>query len=266
MSENKKLPMNPNLVVEGFNPEEYVQEYTNTQGEKLTRLPFNAQLHWFQLKYPEGKIAVETRPGKGIIIAKARIYADRKDPIEAYIAEGESSRGPSPDMPSVNPRNWAQTAAISTALRYAGFGIECDLSGDEPETITGEWDSLMEESAPAVAKAPTKAAPKTAKAVIDNSVEDAGEGVPEGTNAPVEPAIPEGTTNIPDYSSMSDDEAVQAASKVIVDKGKHKGKTVAEAVASNSRWAAYVLEKFDENDPIRKAVEVLNNYAMRMAD
>lgn len=268
MSEKEKiqLPVNPNLVVKDFDPENFVQDYTNSKGEKMSRLPFNAQLMWFRLKFPEGKISVETRPGKNVIIAKARVYADRRDPVDAFIAEGESSRGPSPDMPSVNPRNWAQTAAIATALRYAGFGLECDLSGEEPEAISSEWDSLMENPDAVETKKTTTA--KAAKAVIDNTVEDnaEGEGINEGAIAPAKPDTAPANSEIPDYANMSDDEAIQAASKVVFKNGKFEGKTVAEALATNSRYAAYVLNNYDKNDPIYKAVEVMNNAAMRLAE
>lgn len=248
MSEKKKIPVNPNLQVEDFNPEEYVVDYTNSNGEKLSRLPFNPQLTWFWLRYPDGKISVETRPGKSVVIAKARVYANRNDPVDAFIAEGESSRGISSDIPSINPRNWAQTAAIATALRYAGFGLGYDLAGEEPETITGEWDSLMDEPAPAV----EKKAPKTS---ID--------GIVEGEKTePVAPKKSEG----PDYSSMTEDEALAAASAVVFTNGKFKGKTVAQALHENSRYAVYVLEHFDHEDPIYKAVKVVNDAAMRYAE
>lgn len=259
MSETKKIPVNPNLKVEGFNPEDYVSEYTNARGEKLSRLPFNAQLMWFRLRYPDGKISVETRPGNNVIIAKARVYADRKDPVDAFIAEGESSRGPSPDMPSVNPRNWAQTAAIATALRYAGFGLEYDLAGEEPETITGEWDALME----GAVASPTS--PKPNQTI--NNVNRGGDGsvdarVPEGTTVANAPAA----SNEPDYENMSEDEALSVASNVVLTNGKYKGKTVAQVLAENNRYANYVLNNFDHSDPVYKAVKVMTDAAMRYAD
>lgn len=249
MSENKKLPLNPNLSVENFNPEDYVQSYTNSKGETLTRLPFNAQLMWFKLVYPKGKIAVETRPGKGVIIAKARIYLDYKDPVEAYVAEGESSRGPSPDMPSINPRNWAQTAAIATALRYAGFGLEYDIAGEEPETITGEWDSLIDDSQPVAENGTASAANRGLKT----------------------PAKPEAQTSVgkpdsPDYENMTDEEAIKTAGEVVLVNGRYKGKTIAQAIAENSGYAGYVLNHFDKEDPVYKAVKVLNDAAMRFAE
>lgn len=250
MSELKKIPMNPNLAVEGFNPEDYIQEHTNSNGEKLSRLPFNAQLMWFRLRYPEGKISVETRPGKSVVIAKARVYANRNDPVDAFIAEGESSRGPSSDMPSINPRNWAQTAAIGTALRYAGFGLECDLAGEAPETISGEWDELMD-NPPSF-----NVSQSEAKNKIESVVEDGSETT---TTTPPSP-------DFIDYENMSDEEALKAAQGVTFKNGKFKGKTVVQALTEKPNYAAYVLNNFDHDDPLYRAVKVFADAALRLED
>ena len=247
LSENF-TPINPNLTVENFNPAEYLKEYKNTSGDVVLRLPFNALLMWFWRIYPEGKIAVETRPGNNVVIAKAKVYANRTDALDAYIAEGESSRGPSPDMPSVNPRNWAQTAAIATALRYAGFGAyEVDIVGDEPESITGEFDSLLDGNTKPVA-------PKAANKVINDIVD--GETVEE-TPVP---------NDEPDFDAMTNDEAVAAAGNVKVPRGKYEGKTMNEVILQNPGYPSYVLKNFDHDSLVYKAAKVLVDAAARMAE
>ena len=46
--------------VEGFDPAPLAVDYTDlTSGETRKRLPVMAQLAWFRLKYPEGRIAVQ---------------------------------------------------------------------------------------------------------------------------------------------------------------------------------------------------------------
>lgn len=234
----KKLPIPKHLEVENFNPEDYVVPYVNNEGKSLTRLPFPALNTWFHLVYPEGKIATETRPGNAVVIAKARIYANRNDNPDAFIAEAEASRGVIADAPGVNPRVWAQTAAISTALRYAGFGLNCDLMGEEPEDITAEWDELLGGE-----NKPSPAPKKTVDDIIDGDEEPKAK----------------------DFSEMTDEEAREAAVKVICTRGKYKGKTLGEVIAEHPDYTNYVLQNFNTDDEIYKAAKVLNDAALRLA-
>ena len=61
---------NSNLInkinaVEGFDPTPYAVDYTDLNtGETRKRLPVMAQMAWFRLKYPEGRIAVQVAPGQ----------------------------------------------------------------------------------------------------------------------------------------------------------------------------------------------------------
>lgn len=52
-------------AVEGFDPTPLAVEYVdlNTQ-EKRSRLPVMAQLAWFRLKYPEGRVSVAVTAAK----------------------------------------------------------------------------------------------------------------------------------------------------------------------------------------------------------
>ena len=43
--------------VEGFDPTVLAVDYTDPNGQVYKRLPAMAQMAWFRLKYPEGKIA-----------------------------------------------------------------------------------------------------------------------------------------------------------------------------------------------------------------
>ena len=118
--------------VEGFDPAQYVGDYTDlTTGETRKRLPVMAQMAWFRLKYPEGRIAVQVSPGKDCFVATARVYPSYKDPADCYLAEATASRSFLEEKPSVSPREWAQTAAVGIALRNAGFGLQFSMAGDE---------------------------------------------------------------------------------------------------------------------------------------
>lgn len=117
--------------VDGFDPTEYVAEYTDlVTGESRRRLPVAMQIVWFRLKYPEGRIAVAAEPENNGFVARSKIYANFKDDPECYLAEAEAWRGIDEAKPGISPREWAQTAAIGIALRNAGFGLELGASDD----------------------------------------------------------------------------------------------------------------------------------------
>ena len=115
--------------VEGFEPSTFVMDLTNlATGEVRKRLPVNAQIAWFRLKYPMGKIAVSVKPGKNDShIATAKVYADVKDSVENYLAEGTVEKFPIKDKPEIAVIEWAQTSAIGLALKNAGFGLQVAL-------------------------------------------------------------------------------------------------------------------------------------------
>ena len=118
-------------AVEGFDPAPLAVEYTDfNDNEKRQRLPVMAQIAWFRLKYPEGRISVSVVPAKDCFVATARIYPHYNDGPDHFLAEATASRGKLPDKPTVSPREWAQTAAVGIALRNAGFGLQFSAAGD----------------------------------------------------------------------------------------------------------------------------------------
>lgn len=61
--------------VEGFDPEAFTTEYTDlNSNESRKHLLVMAQMAWFRLKYPEGKIAVSIESGNNCFVATARVY------------------------------------------------------------------------------------------------------------------------------------------------------------------------------------------------
>ena len=84
-------------AVEGFDPSALAVEYTdlNSAGGKETRLrlPVMAQIGWFRLKYPEGRIAVSVTTGKDCFVATARVYPHYSAPVDQFLAEATASRG-----------------------------------------------------------------------------------------------------------------------------------------------------------------------------
>lgn len=122
-------------AVEGFDPSPLAIEYTDLNtNEKRLRLPVMVQIAWFRLKHPEGRIATTVSAAKNCFVATARVYPHYTNPPEQYLAEATVSRGYLADAPTVSPREWAQTAAIGTALRNAGFGLQFAAAGDSFDT------------------------------------------------------------------------------------------------------------------------------------
>lgn len=147
--------------VPDFDPRLLAVSYTDLKtGEVRARLPVVAQIAWFRLKYPEGKIAIKVSTGTNCFVATARVYPNYKDAEENFLAEATASRGKCEEKPSVSAREWAQTAAIGVALRNAGFGLQFQLAGEDfsenaPDEfafdVTGETDttSLLPSESPA---------------------------------------------------------------------------------------------------------------------
>ena len=141
-------------AVEGFDPTPLAVEYVdlNTQ-EKRSRLPVMAQLAWFRLKYPEGRVAVAVTAAKDCFVATARVYP-------SY-----TTRGYQADKPTVSPREWAQTAAIGIALRNAGFGLQFSAAGDSFDSPAVDelggiiWSGEDDPQAPLSADMPPATAP-----------------------------------------------------------------------------------------------------------
>lgn len=134
--------------VDGFDPSPLAVEFTDlNSSENRKRLPVMAQIAWFRMKYPEGRIAVQVSPSKECFVATARVYPNYKDGPDNYLAEATASRSYQADKPSVSPREWAQTAAVGIALRNAGFGLQFAIAGEEFEAIaTDELGVLSETS------------------------------------------------------------------------------------------------------------------------
>lgn len=157
-------------AVEGFDPSALAVEYTDLNtNEKRQRLPVIAQMGWFRLKYPEGRIAISVVPGKDCFIATARVYPHYNLPPEQFLAEATASRGYLADKPTISPREWAQTAAVGIALRNAGFGLQFGAAGDafdapavdelggivwSGDPVAPTADTLPQTQAPAAAPTP----------------------------------------------------------------------------------------------------------------
>ncbi len=213
-------------AVEGFDPTPYAVDYTDLNtGETRKRLPVMAQIAWFRLKYPEGRISVQATPGKDCFVAAARVYPSYKDPADCFLAEATASRGYLEDKPSVSPREWAQTAAVGIALRNAGFGLQFSMAGDEfPDTVS--------------------------------------EGVPANSAAtPSEPY----TVEEPAPRELTQEEKLEQAMNVPCPITKFKGKTLGEVLQLDPGAIKWVAEKFSADEKVGAAAQFIRDFALQSA-
>ena len=218
-------------AVDGFDPAALAVEYTDlNSNEKRLRLPVMAQMGWFRLKYPEGRIAITVTPGKDCFVATARVYHHYSDPVDQYLAEATASRGYLPDKPTISPREWAQTAAVGIALRNAGFGLQFGAAGDAFETPavdelggiiwTGEPTDVLSPNISASPSSPAPSAPPAA--------------APQPTETPLEQAL-----------------------KKPCPISKYTGKTLGDVLKMDPKALVWVANKFTGDAEISAAAKLI---------
>ena len=241
MSQNINILSTINAV-EGFNPEDYAVDYTDLNSkETRKRLPVIAQIAWFRLKYPLGKIALKTEQKGGLFIAYARIHPDYRDPVDAFLSEATASRTKSEDMPSVAPREWAQTAAIGIALRNAGFGLQFSMAG-ESFSANAPDEFALDVGSGAVTFA--------------NESDGAENGMSTVTAAP-----PAATPVEAPPKELTAEEKFQLACKVPCTLKKYEGRTLGDLMLLDRNFLVYIATKYEGNEKLKEAAKIICEYA-----
>ena len=210
-------------------------------------------LAWFRLKYPEGKIAGSVTKEKDCFVGTARIYCSYKDDPEQYISEATVSRSYCEDKPSVSPREWAQTAAISMALRNAGFGLQFDMVSDDfssvaPDEFGADW-SEKPGAAPAADLPQDESGLDDALAALSDAI--------EARSPTVTPPAEEKKATI--------DGQYEAACKVPCPIKKYEGRTLGDLITLDPRALKWIAEKYEGNPETKAAAIVICEYAMLQA-
>lgn len=112
--------------VEGFNPMELARTLTKEGREDQLYLDVKYRKLWFRLVHPLGKIVSSIRSfTENMAIVEARIYLDKCDAEENYIANAFSQKFRTND-PNFGDKflEMAETAAVGRALSDAGFGLQ----------------------------------------------------------------------------------------------------------------------------------------------
>lgn len=234
--------------VDGFDPSALAVEYTDLNtGEVRSRLPVMAQMAWFRLVYPEGKIAVTATMVKDHYIGHAKVYHNFMDPPDCFLAEATASRQRDPDKPTVSPREWAQTAAVGIALRNAGFGLQFHTAGDAFDHVAvDETGALIEPSA------------------TDQSEATVGEPVTTEAPTVVEPS-PQTETD-PALEETTLEDAFAAALKLPCPIAKYPGKTLGDLLQMGEHSAlVWIADKFTKDPDIAAGAKLICEKALEQS-
>jgi len=124
--------------IEGFNPMDYIiQLPADGPGEPdKDFLKLEVRQSWFWLMYPQGRIdKVLVSHSKESVIVEARVYADKNDPTDKYIANAFGAATPECNATG-SAKSFpgmlldAESDAIRRALGAAGFNIPPVAKGD----------------------------------------------------------------------------------------------------------------------------------------
>ncbi len=252
--------------VDGFDPSKFMRKLTETDenGQPSERMYLEVAYRklWFRLKHPEGAIRKLIREvNEQFAIMEARVYLDRKDPEESYIANAIVKRYFHPeDKLGDKYLEIAETAAVGRALADAGFGIQFTDSSENPEsgvvdspiglpygisvnTVTGEVTHTSQTPVPTAANTVPNSVSMPAPAAVPY-IQPASASSLYNTSTPVEQIL----------SHMT----MQDALNLVVDCGVFKGRTlgqVAQEKPQSLEW--YVTSYRGSNNILRAAAKYL---------
>jgi len=229
--------------VTGFDPTTLAVEYTDLNtGEKRMRLPVMAQMAWFRLVFPEGKVSVTATLVKDYYVGHAKVYHNYMDPPECFLAEATASRKYDPEKPTVSPREWAQTAAIGVALRNAGFGLQFHAAGDAFDQLAvDELDELI--NTPDTVKQEPE--PPTQPVSNSKGNEDLAEPSPQ-------------TETVQNTEETPPEDAFQKALKMPCPIQKYSGKTLGDLLmAGETNVLIWVAEKYKKDPEIAAGARLI---------
>ena len=122
--------------IEGFDPRKFMRVIPSEDGKIRYYLEVAYRKLWYRLKYPEGKIVKRIlKLTDQVAVIEARVYLNRNDPEESYIASAMAQKYYSNEQFGMKYVELAETAAVGRALSDAGFGLQfADLEGEiDPE-------------------------------------------------------------------------------------------------------------------------------------
>lgn len=264
--------------VEGFDPTVLAVDYTDPNGQVYKRLPAMAQMAWFRLKYPEGKIAFSNiiekvlPSGELVYTVTARVYADYRLDVNCFLSEGTATRGYCKDKPSVSPKEWAQTAAIGIALRNAGFGLQFNIAGEDfpaeapnelggtvigSQNIPNEFSGMQPINS---VSQPMMEPMQTGYMPPVNMTQDMNgnpmQNVEHNVQVPIEPQ------NNAGHHEMTYEEKVNAAMQMQCPINKYKGYTLGQVLSIDPAALNWIATKSTLDEAIKSAATLICEYAL----
>lgn len=239
--------------VEGFDPISLAVEYSDLNtGEKRQYLPVWAQIAWFRLKYPDGRLAVKVKPSGESFEANVRVYKNCNDPLDNYLAEATASRALQTDKSVASIRQWAQTVAIGVALRNSGFGLPFCATDEILEYAAGN------EPVPSAPAAENKDLTQSSNGDIQTTAPDMD--VTEDT-------VLKEPTQVPAASDLTapEESPLEKAMKIPCPGSKFKGKTLGDMVTANPGIFTWIIEKFGEDSEMGAAAKLICEHAVQVA-
>lgn len=210
-------------AVDGFNPAEFTRELPNEDGTMSMYLDVKYRLLWFRLHRPEGKIDSEIiRVDDKSAVVSCKLYNDKNDPAEQYIARACAQRFVSSDKFGDRYLEIAETAALGRVLAAAGYGTQfCgasdmlgDVIADAPIDLPPEDDDV----------------PVTGNRVVHQMAQPEPAVQPLETMAR-EPESKPATRKRSDHVTLEellDSMTLEDAKNVVVDVGRYAGVTLGE--------------------------------------
>ena len=267
---NEMTAINELNRVDGFDPKKFMRRLTepDENGQPTERMYLEVAYRklWFRLKHPEGAIRKFIREvNDQFAIMEARVYLDRNDPADSYIANAIVKRYFHPeDKLGDKYLEIAETAAVGRALADAGFGIQFTDSSENPEsgvvdspiglpngmpygmpsgmgvnTVTGEVTHTPQTTASAAANA------------VQNSIPpvSAPAAVPQAQAAPAAPAF---NMAMP-VEQILPQMTMQFALNYEVDCGVFKGKTLGQVAQEKPQSLDWYVTSYRGNNNILRA-------------
>ena len=254
--------------VDGFDPSKFMRKLTevdeNGQPSERMYLEVAYRKLWFRLKHPEGAIRKFIREvNDQFAIMEARVYLDRRDPEESYIANAIVKRYFHPeDKLGDKYLEIAETAAVGRALADAGFGIQFTDSSENPEsgvvdspigvpygmgvnTITGEVMHTPQTPAPAAVNTVPNSVSMAAPMPQVQPVQTA----PQTQPAPAAPAF---TATTP-VEQILPQMTMQFALNYEVDCGVFKGKKLGQVAQEKPQSLEWYVNAYKGNNNILRA-------------
>lgn len=247
--------------VEGFEPKDYLRKEVSEEGVSFY-LDTKYRLLWFRLKYDNGKIVkIPKALNKEYATFEVRIYADKNDAEDNFLANGFASRykDDTNEKFGLNFVESAETAALGRALKDAGFGTQfCDIALPNDQTIVDAGVHISFDLGNDEITTPEDADGSTvenAGVVSANTEEDATSVTANATVKVEEKAVTEEKVEL--NKNMPIEELVKKmtldyAKAIVVEVGYDKGKTLGSIMQTKPRSIVF-HSTYEKNNNLVKA-------------